>query len=269
MSAAPDRPAPRAWRPPTIFGSYTLRRVVFWSIVLYVIATVLTLNVDGQRVMSGFGRAGDIFSRMFPPDFSRSGLLWRGMIESIQIAIISTVVGIVFAIPLGVAAARNMAAKPIYLAARGFIVVGRTFHEIIIAIFFVKLFGFGPLAGVLTLAYGSTTFLAKTLAEDIENMKMGPIEALRATGASFSQIIAFGVMPQVIVKQIGVYIYRLDSNLRHSTIIGIVGAGGIGQTLSASFTKYDYDFACAILISIAVLVALGEIFSDYVRRRLR
>lgn len=269
MTSVPDRPEPRAWRPPTIFGSYTIRRLAIWAVVLYIIATVLTLNVDGERVLSGFGRAGDIFARMFPPDFSRTTLLGRGMVESIQIAIVSTVVGIVLAIPLGLAAARNLAAKPVYLAARGFIVVGRTFHEIIIAIFFVKLFGFGPLAGILTLAYGSTTFLAKTLAEDIENMKMGPIEALRATGASFSQIVAFGVMPQVIVKQIGVYIYRLDSNLRHSTIIGIVGAGGIGSTLSASFTKYDYDFACAILICIAVLVALGEVFSDYVRRRLR
>ncbi|WP_323010803.1 PhnE/PtxC family ABC transporter permease [Paracoccus sp. (in: a-proteobacteria)] len=139
----------------------------------------------------------------------------------------------------------------------------------LIAIFFVKLFGFGPLAGVLTLAFGSTTFLAKTLAEDIENMKMGPIEALRATGASFGQIVSFGVMPQVLVKQIGIYIYRLDSNLRHSTIIGIVGAGGIGTTLSASFTKYDYDFASAILLCIAALVAMGEILSDWIRRRLR
>ncbi len=100
-------------------------------------------------------------------------------------------------------------------------------------------------------------------------MKMGPIEALRATGASFGQIVSFGVMPQVLVKQIGIYIYRLDSNLRHSTIIGIVGAGGIGTTLSASFTKYDYDFASAILLCIAALVAMGEILSDWIRRRLR
>lgn len=258
-----------AWRPPTIFGSYTIRRLFWLAVALYIVVTLMTLQVDGKRVLSGFSRAGDIFARMVPPDFSRSGLLWSGMMESIQIAIVSTVVGIVFAIPLGLAAARNLAPKPIYLAARGFIVVGRTFHEIIIAIFFVKLFGFGALAGVLTLAYGSTTFLAKTFAEDIENMKMGPIEALRATGASFSQVVAFGVMPQVIVKQIGIYIYRLDSNLRHSTIIGIVGAGGIGATLSAAFTKYDYDFACAILLCIAALVAFGEIASDWIRRRLR
>ncbi|WP_323034020.1 phosphonate ABC transporter, permease protein PhnE [Paracoccus sp. (in: a-proteobacteria)] len=265
-----DAPAQaQSWRPPTIFGSYRIRRLFYWGVVLYVIATVLTLNIDGRRVMAGFSRAGDIFARMLPPDFSRWSLIWNGMMESIQIAIISTVVGIVLAIPVGLAAARNLAPKPVYLAARGFIVVGRTFHEILIAIFFVKLFGFGPLAGVLTLAFGSTTFLAKTLAEDIENMKMGPIEALRATGASFGQIVSFGVMPQVLVKQIGIYIYRLDSNLRHSTIIGIVGAGGIGTTLSASFTKYDYDFASAILLCIAALVAMGEILSDWIRRRLR
>lgn len=269
MTSAPHAERATNWRPPTLFGSYAIRRLFWWGVALYVVVTLATLNVDAKRVLSGFGRAGDIFARMFPPDFSRGDLLWTGMIESIQIAIISTVVGIAFSIPLGLAAARNLAPKPVYLAARGFIVVGRTFHEIIIAIFFVKLFGFGPLAGVLTLAYGSTTFLAKTLAEDIENMKMGPIEALRATGARFSQVVCFAVMPQVALKQIGIYIYRLDSNLRHSTIIGIVGAGGIGSALSASFSKYDYDFACAILLSIAALVALGEIASDWIRRRLR
>lgn len=269
MSGADTAPSPQDWRPPTIFGSYRVRNLCLLLAALYTVFTMLTLNVDAERVMLGFSRAGDIFARMFPPDFSRWQMLYNGMIESIQIAIISTVVGIVLAVPLGLAAARNLAPRPIYLAARGFIVVGRTFHEIIVAIFFVKLFGFGPLAGILTLAYGSMTFLAKTLAEDIENIKMGPIEALRATGASFSQIVTFAVMPQVIVKQIGIYIYRLDSNLRHSTIIGIVGAGGIGQTLSASFTRYDYDFASAILLSIAALVALGEVASDWIRRRLR
>jgi phosphonate transport system permease protein len=107
------------------------------------------------------------------------------------------------------------------------------------------------------------------LAEDIENMKPGPVEAVRATGATFPQVVAYAVAPQVMVKTLGVFIYRLDANLRHSTVVGIVGAGGIGQTLSASFSRYDYDFASAILLSIAALVALGEWFSDWARRRLR
>ena len=92
---------------------------------------------------------------------------------------------------------------------------------------------------------------------------------IRATGASFGQTFFYAVVPQVLVKTLGVLIYRLDSNLRHSTVIGIVGAGGIGQTLSASFSRYDFDFASAILLTIAAMVAFGEWFSDWARRRLR
>lgn len=264
LSAPPPR-----WRPPTIFGSHRMRALFLLALALYLVWSLTTLQMDSERVLRGFTRAGDIFSRMFPPDFSRSRILINGMLESIQIAIISTILGITIAVPIGVCAARNLAPRPVYLAARGLIVVGRTFHELIIAIFFVKMFGFGALAGVLTLGYGSFSFVAKMLAEDIENMKMGPVEALRATGAGFLQVVWFAVMPQVMVRQIGILIYRLDSNLRHSTIIGVVGAGGIGQTLSAAFSKYDYDFACAILICIAALVALGEFGSDFIRRRLR
>jgi len=184
-------------------------------------------------------------------------------------AIASTLIGMALAIPIGLAAARNLAPRPIYLAARGLIVVGRTFHEVLIAIFFVKLFGFGPVAGLLTLSFASATFLGKMLAEDIENIQPGPVEAIRSTGAGFFQIVAHAVAPQVIVKTLGVFIYRLDANLRHSTVVGIVGAGGIGATLSSSFSRYDYDFAAAILLTIAALVAFGEWFSDWARRRIR
>jgi len=220
-------------------------------------------------MLAGFPRALDIFARMVPPDFSRWELLVNGMIESVQMALAATLGGLMLSVPLGIAAARNLSPRPLYLAARGFIVAGRTLHEIIIAIFFVKLFGFGPVAGLLTLAFASMIFLGKMIAEDIENVRPGPIEAVRATGAGFGQVIVYAVVPQVLSRATGVAIYRLDANVRHSTVIGIVGAGGIGQTLSASFSRYDYDFAAAILLSIIALVALGEWFSDWVRRRMR
>ena len=122
---------------------------------------------------------------------------------------------------------------------------------------------------LLTLAFASMIFLAKMLAEDIENVRNGPIEAMRATGAGFWQVIVYAIVPQVLSRATGVAIYRLDANVRHSTVIGIVGAGGIGQTLSASFSRYDFDFASAILLTIAAMVAFGEWFSDWARRRLR
>lgn len=260
---------PTAWRPPPFFGTRARQNLVLAGALAYCVWAIAGLNIDTNRALAGFGRAWDLLVRMVPPDFARHQLLVKGLVESLQMAFAATLVGVVFSIPLGIAAASNLAPKPIYLAARGLIVVGRTFHEVIIAIFFVKLFGFGPVAGLLTLAFASTIFLAKMLAEDIENVRQGPIEAVRATGAGFAQVIVYAVVPQVLSRTTGVAIYRLDANVRHSTVIGIVGAGGIGQTLSASFSRYDHDFAAAILLSIIALVALGEWFSDWVRRRMR
>jgi phosphonate transport system permease protein len=266
VSAAPY---PARWRPPPFFGTRARQNAAWIAAFAYLAWSLSTLDVDTRRVLAGFGRALDIFARMFPPDFERWELLVKGMTESLQMAFAATLAGIVLSVPLGIAAARNLVPHPVYLAARGTIVVGRTFHEVIIAIFFVKLFGFGPIAGLLTLTFSSAIFLAKMLAEDIENVRTGPIEAVRATGAGFGQLVVYAIVPQVLTRSVGTAIYRLDANVRHSTIVGIVGAGGIGQTLSASFSRYDYDFSLAILLGIIALVALGEWFSDWVRRRLR
>lgn len=260
---------PTTWHPPPFFGTRARQNVALLLAAAYCVWAVTGLDIDPQRALAGFGRAWDLLARMVPPNFSRGELLAKGLIESLQMALAATLLGLVFSIPLGIAAARNLSPAPIYLLARGFIVVGRTFHEVVIAIFFVKLFGFGPVAGLLTLAFASTIFLGKMLAEDIENVRTGPIEAVRATGAGFGQVVVYAVIPQVLSRATGVAIYRLDANVRHSTVIGIVGAGGIGQTLSASFSRYDHDFAAAILLSIVAIVALGEWFSDWVRRRMR
>jgi phosphonate transport system permease protein len=107
------------------------------------------------------------------------------------------------------------------------------------------------------------------LAEDIENMPPGQLEAIRATGASFPKLLVYCISPQALPRYLGVSIYRLDANIRHSTVVGIVGAGGIGQVLAATFSRYDYDFSLAILIVIVSIVFLGEIFSNWVRSGLR
>ncbi len=196
-------------------------------------------------------------------------LMEVGVMSVPVVAITGIFIGMILAIPLGLAAASNLAPRPVYLAARGLIVLSRTFHEVIVAIFFVKVVGFGPLAGLLTLIVASVSFIAKMIAEDIENMSMGQIEAIRATGASFPKLLIYAVQPQVLPRYLGVAIYRLDANIRHSTVVGIVGAGGIGMTLTATFKRYDYDFSLAILLTIIALVFLGEIFSNWVRKRLR
>ncbi len=292
-ATAPRRGAkyPTTWRrPPFIenplfrYGSVVLAvGYVLWAIFARPVADVFGLGHDGAppywavgalefdvgRALQGLDRAGNMLARMVPPDFTRWELLFRGITESVLMAFAASFVGMILAVPLGLAAARNLAPMPIYLVARFIIVLSRTFHEIVWAIFFVKIVGFGPLAGVLTLIVASASFISKMLAEDVENMQAGQAEAIRATGASFPKLLIYGIMPQVLPRYLGVSIYRLDANLRHSTVVGIVGAGGIGQVLAASFSRYDYDFSLAILMVIISLVFLGEIFSNLIRKRLR
>jgi phosphonate transport system permease protein len=228
-----------------------------------------SLEIDWARAARGLPRAGDMLARMFPPNFERWELLSRELLVSVQMALAASFFGMILAVPLGLCAASNLAPRPVYLVARFIIVLSRTFHEIIWAIFFVKIVGFGPLAGVLTLIVASVSFISKMLAEDIENMPPGQLEAVRATGASFPKLLIYCISPQALPRYIGVSLYRLDANIRHSTVVGVVGGGGIGQVLAASFKRYDYDFSLAILLSIILLVFIGEIFSNWVRGRLR
>jgi len=260
---------PLVWRPPKLIENPLARYGLSALVLLYLAWSLGSLDIDWARVGQGLPRAGDMLVRMFPPDFARWQLLVRGLTESVLIAFAASFVGMVLAVPIGLAAAGNLAPRALYLLARLIIVLSRSFHEIIWAIFFVKIVGFGALAGVLTLIVASVSFISKMLAEDVENMDAGQVEAVRATGASFPQLLVYAIAPQILPRYLGVSIYRLDANLRHSTVVGIVGAGGIGQVLAASFSRYDYDFSLAILLVIIALVFLGEIFSNWIRKRLR
>jgi phosphonate transport system permease protein len=146
------------------------------------------------------------------------------------------------------------------------IAVSRSLQEIIIAIFFVAMFGFGPFAGFVTLSFATIGFLAKLLAEDIEEIQMAQVEAVRATGGTWAQVVNYAVQPQVMPRLIGLSLYRLDINFRESAVIGIVGAGGIGATLNTAIDRYEYDSAGAILLIIIALVFAAEYLSSHIRK---
>jgi phosphonate transport system permease protein len=150
--------------------------------------------------------------------------------------------------------------------ARTLIAICRSLHPVIMAILFVKAAGFGALAGILALVVGSIGFIAKLFAEAIEEISQKQVEAVRATGASFLNVLTYGVLPQVLARFVGFATYQLDSNLRNSTMVGIVGAGGIGGTLFAAFQRFDYDFVCAILITIIAMIMIGEVLANYVKK---
>jgi phosphonate transport system permease protein len=212
------------------------------------------------------GEGAKFLGRMVPPNFARWELLLEGMIETIQIAVLASAVGLVLSLPVGLLAARNLMPAWVSGPARLFVALCRSLHPVIVAILFVKAVGFGALAGVMALVVASVGFVSKLFAEAIEEISLKQVEAVRAIGAPFFSVLSYGVLPQVLSRFVGFAVYQLDSNLRNSTMVGIVGAGGIGGTLFAAFKRFDYDFVCAILIAIVALIFVSELISGRVRK---
>ena len=258
---------PRTWKKPPLIKSAWLRWTLIGAVVVYLVLVAQTTPVNWTRVWEGLPRGAAFLSSFFPPDFvSRWDEIADGIAESMWMTVVSTVVGIAISIPVGVGAAKNIAPAPIYYFCRAVLAISRSFQEIILAIFFVKLFGFGPFAGFVTLSFATIGFYGKLLAEDIEDMDATQAEAVRSSGANWLQWINYGVQPQVMPRMIGLGLYRFDINFRESAVIGIVGGGGIGATLNTAFDRYEFSSAAAIIIVIIAIVMVCEYGSGFVRR---
>jgi phosphonate transport system permease protein len=240
-------------------------RLGWLALAAYVIYAFARLDFSWPRFITGLDNGARFIARMIPPRIAQPDSLMNGLVESMQIAVLASFVGIVLALPIGLLAARNLMPAWVSWPARALIALARSFHPVIVAIVFVKAVGFGAIAGILALVVGSVGFIGKLFAEAIEEISLKQVEAVRATGASFMNVIAFGVMPQVFGRFIGFATYQLDSNLRNSTMVGIVGAGGIGGTLFSAFQRFDYDFVAAILLSIIGMIFVGEVLATWVR----
>lgn len=260
----------KQWRKRPAIANPFVRYGSVLLVLLYLYAALSSVGVDWARVARGAARVQVLFAGFLQPDFSsRWNAIQIGILESLTMTLVATVLGVILSVPFAFGAARNIAPTPVYLFCRGVIALSRSFQEIVIAIFFVVMVGFGPLAGALTLAFATIGFLGKLLAEDIEDMDPRPLEAIRATGAGWLQAMAYGVVPQVAPRFVGLSVYRLDINFRESSVIGIVGAGGIGAALNTSISRYEYDTTAAILIVIVGLVLLAEYASGIIRRRVQ
>lgn len=234
-------------------------------LVLYTIYAAAQLDFSWSRFEAGMGHASTFLARMFPPNFEKPATLWKGIAESLEIAVLASMLGIFLALPVGLLGARNLMPAWISWPARSIVALCRALHPVIVAILFVKAVGFGALAGILALTVASIGFIGKLFTEAIEEISLKQVEAVRATGASFSNVIVFGVLPQVFARFIGFATYQFDSNLRNSTMVGIVGAGGVGGTLFSAFQRFDYDFVSAILLTLIAIIMLGEILAGFVR----
>ena len=242
--------------------------VLFSSALVFV---VKDLEVDFIKLVSDSSKYfGDILSRMLPPDFSNLSELIYAMFETIEIAFLGTFIAIVLSIPLGLFSARNLAPNYfVYLICKTIVIFFRAIPEFIIAMILVIAIGFGAMPGVLALGLHTMGFLAKFYAEDIEHINKGPIDALKSSGATKSQIISFGVIPQILPSFVANNLYILDRNVRMATMLGIVGAGGIGYELQSSFRMFEYERVSAIIILIFVTIFLIDHFSAFIRSKIK
>lgn len=223
-------------------------------------------QVSVTELSKGLPWIGDFLSRMMPPNWAFLDKLWVPAIETIQIALWGTLLAVVMAVPVCFFAARNLTPNlAVFHFTRQVFNVTRGINEIILALIFVAAVGLGPFPGVLALAVHGAGMLGKFFSESIEEIDQGPIEALRATGAGPVQTVIFGVIPQVITAWIAVVLYRFETNLRQATVLGMVGAGGIGFELVGSMKLFQYqDTATCIVVIIVMVMA-----ADYVSTRLR
>jgi len=242
-------------------------QILLFLFAAYLLFALSRLGISPKRISEGFTQGKVFLNRLFPPDFiTRWDDIRHDMLESLEIAIVASIIGIFLSLPLGLLGARNLMPSVVTWPVRFFISLARAFNPIIIGIIFVKAVGFGPLAGLLTLSVASVGFIGKLFIEAVEEISMKQVEAVRASGASFLSVIRFGVLPQVSARFIGFGMYQFDSNLRNSTTLGIVGAGGIGGTLFAAYQRFDYRIVCAIVLLIIGLIILDEYVSERVRR---
>ena len=239
--------------------------------IFVLIFVVKDLEIDFIKLMTDSSKYfGDILSRMLPPDFNNFQELVYAMLETIEIAFLGTFIAIVLSIPLGLFSARNLAPNYfVYILSKTIIIFFRAIPEFIMAMILVIAIGFGAMPGVLALGLHTMGFLAKFYAEDIEHVNEGPIDALKSSGATKSQIISFGVIPQILPAFVANNLYILDRNVRMATMLGIVGAGGIGYELQSSFRMFEYEKVSAIIILIFVTIFLIDHLSAFIRSKIK
>jgi phosphonate transport system permease protein len=268
LSAAAGKRHPGLWR------RHSPREIVIaWLWVLAVAAasvwSVSALDIEWLFFQDAHEQAVDLASRMWPPRWSYLPQIIAPMIETIHIATLGTAIAVVLSLPLAFLAARNTTANGFtWAVGRGLLVASRSVNTVIWGLLFVAIFGPGPLAGIAAVAARSVGFLAKLVAEAIEEAGRGPIEAIESTGAGTLQVYLVGILPQVLPVLIGTTVYRWDINVRESSVLGFVGAGGIGIYLYASINQFAWQRVLVVLIAILAIVVASEAISAYIRARI-
>jgi phosphonate transport system permease protein len=248
-----------------------LGRFAGWLVALIVFAAswrFLDMGITNPGTIPR--EINDLLTRMYPPDVAYAGEIVRPLIETIHIAVLGTAGALVLAIPVALLAAENTTPNAVtYWLGKVIVTVSRSVNTIIWALIFVVVFGTGPLAGAVAIAFRSVGFLGKLLGEEIEEIDFGQVEAVRATGASSVEVLLYGILPQVKPALVGLSVYRWDINVRDSTILGFVGAGGIGVQLFRAVNAFAWQSVATVLLVILCVVVVSEAVSAYTRAMVR
>jgi phosphonate transport system permease protein len=212
------------------------------------------------------GNMGTFARDFFPPDFHDWRIYLQEMIVTVHIAVWGTVLSIVCAVPFGLMSAENIVPNWVYQPVRRLMDACRAINEMVFAMLFIVAVGLGPFAGVLALWVHTTGVLAKLFAEAVEAIDPRPVEGVRATGANALEEILYGVIPQVLPLWISYSLYRFESNVRSASVLGIVGAGGIGVILHEVIRGFEYAQTAAVLLIIIVSVTLIDLVSARIRQ---
>ena len=251
------------------------RLLKFCGLLLFLSTAIWTihhLNIPIERIVGMFGRLAHMFfGRMMPPDMVyavQPGILFR-VVETIEMTFLGSFFGTVITLVVAWFAAWNVTPNRRYLypLGRGILVMARSVPVLIWGMLLVAILGFGPLAGVIALTLLTISFAGKLMSEQVEAIDMGPVEAMRATGAGPIKVYLFGIIPQVKPAWIGIAIYNWDSIFRASTVLGFVGAGGLGIYLRMNIQELEYQNAMGVITLIICLVVVSEITSHFLRGR--
>jgi len=249
-----------------------IRYGVFLFVLVFIGYSLAFLDVKLSRFYSMFGHMGNmITNRYYPPDieYILDKRYLRYVLETIQMAYLGSLFGILLSIPISWCASFNVTPNKrfAYPIGRFIIMLSRSVHEMIWGIIFVIIIGYGMLPGVLALMMFCIGFAAKLFSEEIESINMGQVEAIRATGGNSIQVLIYAVLPQVRVAWTGISIYSWDSAFRAATVLGFFGAGGMGWYLKQTVEELEYLKVAAILLSIITLVIISETVSAWARKQ--
>ncbi len=239
-----------------------------WALALAVLAWAWRgAEIRPLDLLRDSGNIGTYGKEFFPPDFREWRIYAREMVITVHIAIWGTVLAVIAAVPMGLLCSSNIAPRWVYQPVRRIMDACRAINEMVFAMLFIVAVGLGPFAGVLALAVHTTGTLAKLFSEAVEAIDPRPVEGIRATGAHTLVEIVFGVIPQVMPLWLSFVLYRFESNVRSASVVGMVGAGGIGVVLFEVIRGFQYAQTCAVLIILAVSVTLIDLLSATLRKR--